>query len=97
MTDKSKVVAPVPSSPKVEAASGPARFKEGETRDWQQLRVVDAKTGRTIPHVVAADASAGKVTVRKVESGSFVIENGDFALETVDRAIRIERTDKATA
>jgi len=57
--------------------------------------VVDAATGEVIPHVVAADADAGALTVFKVQDGAFVRDGDDFALEIQIRAIRLEWIDAA--
>ncbi|MBM3929148.1 MAG: hypothetical protein FJ335_11945 [Sphingomonadales bacterium] len=59
------------------------------------VRVIDAKTREEITHVIAADASAGKVTRYAVHDGNLVRDGDALKVIEEDRAIVIEATAPA--
>ncbi|WP_267395580.1 MULTISPECIES: hypothetical protein [unclassified Sphingomonas] len=75
------------------AVAAPTSVEIGVTpRDIaDNLRIVDADTGKTIKRVIKADAEAGKVTRYDIDSDNNLVREGNaFKVVEEDRAHRIE-------
>ncbi len=65
----------------------PTLLKGGDP-DAAHFRVVDAKSGNAIDHVLEADSEKGTLTRLVVENGNLVREGDAFATVKEERAIR---------
>ena len=80
-------------------AAAPALVRLHVTPDdlFQNLRVVDAKTGEPIQQVIEADMEASRVTRYAVDNGALVRVDNAFQVVEEDRDIRIEWIDPPAA
>jgi hypothetical protein len=68
----------------------PTYLKSGKTAEAQDLRVIEAESGREIKHVIEANAAEGWLVRFDVKGGNYVREGDDLKTIREEMPIRFE-------